>query len=1043
MPDFLYDVCVPRQSVFDKSRRDVVLDLGSFLDGSLDEKSGESFFNENFVTAGMKTLVTKAFDRLNGARDQSATFLLSQAMGGGKTHNMIALGLLAKYPSLRHTLGPDFNLGTKPIRVIGFNGRESDYRLGLWGALAEQLGRKELFNDLYAPLRAPGETSWINLLRGEPTLILLDELPPYYDQARAVAIGASNLAEITTAALSNLLIAANRPELSNVVIVVSDLSGTAYDRGQQGIDIALDNLAKETQRAALRIEPVATTGDEIYDILRTRIFEKLPDFEVRDSVATKYAEAVRDAKQMDLTTQSPDSFAMELRQSYPFHFSLRDLYGRFKANPGFQQTRGLLRMMRAVVANLWSSGLAKSLYLIHPYNIDLNDADIFSEFLNINQSLSEAIRIDIANNGTSHAEELDKTLARPGPGTKPEGLAQDAAKLIYVASLANNPGAVLGLHDTEIIAWLCRPDRDIARIRADVLERLPTIAWYLHLSDDGRLYFKNVQNLAAKLHGMVSTYNRETTVKALRTYLETMFKPNLGDVYQDVSVLSSVDTLVLSPEKVILVITEPYVDATADNPLYPDWLQYYQNIDYKNRLIFLTGDRDTMNDTLKNAALYKAIDTIIAELEADHLSARDPQMTDAHSRKDKISLSLKSSIQQTFCQVVYPSGPKLRTEQIRFSFDGNSFDAENQIRETLLSVQKFCSEPANDAWVRKVEERLFDNQNPVLWSEVKKRAAVKTLWQFHPPRLLDEIKTYALHNGLWREEGNAIRHGPFPKDPPSVNVRKKSYDEKTGEATLEIIPVGGSKVLYNYGTEEPSKSWEEVHDYNGFRTDEVKVSFVCVDDNNREMPMGKPFTWTNTITVKGAIEQVGTEYFVRLEAVPKADIFYTTDGSDPLTFGVPYNGPFSLTDNMKIVQAFAEQDGVKSEVIVFNTKERHAQLNPEAPCVLKSSRLLLNQPTHQAWQLIHRMQQYKARAQGIALFVIKAEGDEEISYTLSEQENRTGEELEKTLNQLGSLIPNANILLSIQRLLFDKAQNFLDWKQQDNLIVDMATEVHQ
>lgn len=34
-----------------------------------------------------------------------------------------------------------------------------------------------------SPLQAPGQSAWINLLKGPPTLILLDELPPYFDNA--------------------------------------------------------------------------------------------------------------------------------------------------------------------------------------------------------------------------------------------------------------------------------------------------------------------------------------------------------------------------------------------------------------------------------------------------------------------------------------------------------------------------------------------------------------------------------------------------------------------------------------------------------------------------------------------------------------------------------------------------------------------------------------------------------------------------------------------------------------------------------------------
>jgi predicted AAA+ superfamily ATPase len=70
----------------------------TFLEGKIE---GEKFFEENFITSGMKTLFEKTFARLENRGDQASTFLLTQSMGGGKTHNMIALGLLAKNPALR------------------------------------------------------------------------------------------------------------------------------------------------------------------------------------------------------------------------------------------------------------------------------------------------------------------------------------------------------------------------------------------------------------------------------------------------------------------------------------------------------------------------------------------------------------------------------------------------------------------------------------------------------------------------------------------------------------------------------------------------------------------------------------------------------------------------------------------------------------------------------------------------------------------------------------------------------------------------------
>lgn len=63
----------------------------------------------------------------------------------------------------------------------------------------------------------------------------------------------------------------------------------------------------------------------------------------------------------------------------PLHPDLPELVGKFKENDGFQQTRGVIRLMQMVVANLWNSGKAEGKDLIHPYDIDLNVDEMASE----------------------------------------------------------------------------------------------------------------------------------------------------------------------------------------------------------------------------------------------------------------------------------------------------------------------------------------------------------------------------------------------------------------------------------------------------------------------------------------------------------------------------------------------------------------------------------------------------------------------------------------------------------------------------------------
>ena len=264
----IYSLCKPRESVFAADRRATVLNLDSFLKGQV---NGPVFFDENYFTNGMITLVDRAFRHLGGEGAGSSVFLLSQAMGGGKTHSMIALGLLARDPELRKkvlgTHNPAPRLGR--CRVAGFNGRNTDASGGIWGSLAEQLGKADQFARYVSPLlSAPGPEAWKQLLGGDPLILFLDELPPYLEYAVAVPIGNADLGVVTTAALANLFVAV--ADMDNVCLVLSDLAGSNFSIGQSTLEAAfnraIQGIASESKRIAVPITPVNPNGDELYHI---------------------------------------------------------------------------------------------------------------------------------------------------------------------------------------------------------------------------------------------------------------------------------------------------------------------------------------------------------------------------------------------------------------------------------------------------------------------------------------------------------------------------------------------------------------------------------------------------------------------------------------------------------------------------------------------------------------------------------------------------------------------------------------------------------
>jgi hypothetical protein len=209
-------------------------------------------------------------------------------------------------------------------------------------------------------------------------LIVLDELPPFFVSLGAKSAGPSTSeADRLALALANLMNAIMSGRLPNACLVISDLAG-AWGQGSLRIQQAIDNANQEVGRGALDITPVRLDSTELYAILRTRLFERVLDEPERRAVGQSYAQAYRIAIQQGVMPSSFERWAQEVPESYPFHPGLHELFARFRENPGFQQTREMLRLCRRMVAEFWEDKRAEQATLIHPHELDFVDQESVS-----------------------------------------------------------------------------------------------------------------------------------------------------------------------------------------------------------------------------------------------------------------------------------------------------------------------------------------------------------------------------------------------------------------------------------------------------------------------------------------------------------------------------------------------------------------------------------------------------------------------------------------------------------------------------------------
>lgn len=921
--------CKPRANVFETGTRDTVDALSDLSSRKID---ASKFFEENHFTEGLRQLCENGLKRLAGQFD-TGVFRLKQAMGGGKTHSLIAFGLLAGSQELRREVLPGVGLDSfdtfASARLICFEGRERPIH-GLWGHIAKELGKESQLARFYSPLQAPGKEDWVQLIGDEPIVIMLDELPPYLEGVAAVTVGDTNLATITADALANLMMAVQE-KLPRALVIITDLN-SAWEGGSRALDKAVKAatlLDNEVSRSAINIEPVRLNSNELYDILRKRLFEQQGTVEQVQAVESEFRKAYERAEKSGFAASQAFGFVSELPSSYPFHPKLKELFARFKENEGFQQTRGILRMARAIVSAVWRDDACDP-WLISPGCANLNDQDVFSEFKRANQAVETAINCDVANGGGAVAEKIGS-------------VAEEVAKSILMASLARGSSqAKLGLSETEIISVLIEPERDNALIK-QAIEKIRMESLYLHRSSAGELFFRENKNLTAAVRDEAQKCRPEDIDTEIKRRLREMFQVRQDSVFQDLLIFPDRESLITKVDwqRLMLAIVRP--DEWGTKPIHdlPDSLKevFEKGLtrSNRNRLLLLSLGKDELSVSIKNVRELWALRRVIAQRLAQGIRESDPEMQEAKRREAVVSGNLVQSLSNCPSHLHYPAGEICTVPVEKGNFIKNASSGANGaelVAETLQKAEKLPAKGWEAGDDMKSSRLLFESK--VFTSpqssrlELEKASADNSHWIFTRPGEFDRFMARCVKEDYWREEGAVLRKKPkagWPKPTPEVAILRADISEaerKLGKAKVSPVVRNGDKILW----EEEGLASGASKEWTGSETlDCLWASFIAVDSQAQETGTA-PAVWVNpNIAIQGDFCSHPGSVTMTLELVPKngsktsgRTIYYTADGSNPKNPATrkAYLGPVELPQGAPVVQAVAvidvkgfDQDGVE------------------------------------------------------------------------------------------------------------------------------------
>ncbi len=488
-------------------------------EGTNEYRNPVEFFRRTYLTESLKSMLMGAMRRLTeGSADPVVQ--LQTNFGGGKTHSMLALYHLFSGANPTELAGVDAILSAVGVSTIpavrrvvlvgnkispGNPSTKPDGTVirTLWGELAWQLGGQKAF----ARIRQDDEraTSPGDVLRElfneyGPCLILIDEWVAYarqlHDQSDLPAGGFETQFSFAQVLTESAKLAKNC--LLVISLPASDTSGSPHTQandvevgGTRGRE-ALDRLRNVVGRVESSWRPA--TAEEGFEIVRRRLFQPLSDvaqFKDRDVVARTFAEFYR-SQQAEFPPECRESdYEQRIKAAYPIHPEIFDrLYTDWSTLVKFQRTRGVLRLMAAVIHSLWEKGDRNPLIL--PANIAMDDPRVQSE---LTRYLSDNW-VPVIEKDVDGPHSLPLKLDGELPNLGKFSACRRVARAIYMGSAPTFSAAHQGIEDRRVKLGCVMPGESPA-VFGDALRRMAGAATYLY--QDGSRYWYSTQPTVTKL----------------------------------------------------------------------------------------------------------------------------------------------------------------------------------------------------------------------------------------------------------------------------------------------------------------------------------------------------------------------------------------------------------------------------------------------------------------------------------------------------------------------------------------------------------------
>jgi hypothetical protein len=736
-------------------------DLSQVFRGEGSDEYGDpvEFYKRTYLTEGLKDLLGTAIRRLTMSGGQPIVGLQTN-FGGGKTHSLLSLYHLfsgvpaSDLPGVEELLKeadaktlPPVNrvviVGTAlgPGRVhVKDDGTEVHT---LWGEIAWQLGGKEGYSIVQEDDRSrtnPGSALNELFSRFGPCLILIDEWVAYARQlfSRDDLPGGSFDTQFTFA--QALTEAAHAVDGTLVVVSIPE---SDIEKGGEGGQVALEKLDNLVHRKDSPWRPAS--AEESFEIVRRRLFEPVSDPPSRDAVITAFSELYRTQHAQFPAGCREVDYAERMKAAYPIHPEVFDrLYEDWSSLEKFQRTRGVLRLMAAVISALWLEG--DSNLMILPGTIPVAGPKVHEEFKPYLADEWVPVIDQDVDGEHSLPLRLDKELRQLGQLSA----ARRVARTVFLGSAPRTEAANRGLEEQRVTLGCVQPGEN-SLVFSDALRRLAAQATFLY--QDGHRYWFSMTPTVTR-----TAQNRASQFSEDQVHVEIVRRLKLD---RDRGPFAGVHTApdgagqVPDDPEARLVVLDPETPHRARSEDSPARVAATEMLEQKatgprrarNMLVFAAADQTLLEELDRAARAYLAWKSIWDEQE--ELNLDGVQRRQAEDRMGQSDETATAMLRDTYRWLLVPGqridDPTVAWQEVRVppGEDGLAARAGRRLRDDELLITEMAG----------TRLRLELDKVP-LWDG--DRINTKLLWELltqylYLPRLRDSsVLADAIRDGVAR-----------------------------------------------------------------------------------------------------------------------------------------------------------------------------------------------------------------------------------------------------------------------------------------------------